>query len=141
MKLIFGFVLLITFQSFSQKSTDKNDIENVLARQTELWNHGDIPGFMDYYQKTDDLKFISKNGATNGWSATLKRYLTSYPNKDAMGKLKFDIKEVDVLSPNSAWVLGKWNLERVKFESIGGYFTLLMKKINGKWLVVRDHTS
>ena len=24
---------------------------------------------------------------------------------------------------------------------VGGYFTLLMKKVNGKWLVVRDHTS
>jgi hypothetical protein len=24
---------------------------------------------------------------------------------------------------------------------VGGYFTLLIKKIDGRWLVVRDHTS
>ncbi len=141
MKIIFVFVLLITFQSFSQKSRDQRDIENVLAHQTKLWNNGDIPGFMEYYQKAEDLKFISKNGVTNGWSATLNRYLTTYPDSDTMGKLKFDIIEIDVTSGKTAWILGKWNLERTKLENIGGYFTLLLKKINGKWLIVRDHTS
>jgi ketosteroid isomerase-like protein len=24
---------------------------------------------------------------------------------------------------------------------VGGYFTLVLKKIKGRWLIVRDHTS
>jgi ketosteroid isomerase-like protein len=58
-----------------------------------------------------------------------------------MGTLDFDIQEIDVTDGKTAWVLGKWHLTRPKVGDAGGYFTLLMKKVNGKWLVVRDHTS
>jgi hypothetical protein len=36
--------------------------------------------------------------------------------------------------------VGKWHLKRT-IGDIGGYYTLLMKKINGKWVVVSDHSS
>jgi ketosteroid isomerase-like protein len=96
---------------------------------------------MDYYAKTEDLKFIGKSGVTKGWAATLKRYQTSYPNRETMGTLSFDIQEVDVTAGQTAWVLGRWNLKRPSLGDVGGYFTLLLKKIDGRWLVVRDHTS
>jgi ketosteroid isomerase-like protein len=55
--------------------------------------------------------------------------------------LDFDIQEVDITAGKTAWVLGRWHLTRPTVGDVGGYFTLLMKKVNGKWLVVRDHTS
>jgi ketosteroid isomerase-like protein len=140
-KLIFIVLLLINFSGFAQSNKDQEDVKKVLSEQQSLWNQGKIEAFMEYYQKSEDLKFIGKNGITKGWNATLERYLKSYPNREAMGQLTFQILEVDITDGKTAWVLGKWDLQRPKLGDLGGHFTLLMKKINGKWLVLRDHTS
>ncbi len=92
--LIILFVSL-SFSGFAQK---KSEIMEVLNRQQENWNKGDIETFMQDYWKSDELKFIGKNGIVKGWQATLDRYLKSYPDRATMGQLKFDIKEVDFLS-------------------------------------------
>jgi ketosteroid isomerase-like protein len=135
------FFSLLCFTSFSQSTQDQEDVKKILSEQQSLWNQGKIEAFMEYYQKSEDLKFIGKNGITKGWNATLERYLKSYPNREAMGQLTFQILEVDITDGKTAWVLGKWDLQRPKLGNLGGHFTLLMKKINGKWLVLRDHTS
>jgi ketosteroid isomerase-like protein len=139
MKLI-AFVLM-TLPIFAQTNNDVSEIKSVLQTQEKLWNEGKIEEFMEYYSKSEDLKFIGKSGVTKGWGATLKRYQTSYPNRETMGTLSFDIQEIDVTAGQTAWVLGRWNLKRPSLGDVGGYFTLLIKKIDGRWLVVRDHTS
>lgn len=139
---LFLLLILLPFQVLlGQTSKEQKEIENVLKTQVNLWNMGDIPGFMEYYDKSEDLKFIGKNGITSGWKATLQRYLTTYPDQETMGNLSFDIMEIDITAGKTAWVLGKWQLIRPKKGDVGGYFTLLMKKIKGHWLIVRDHTS
>ncbi|MCZ2480431.1 nuclear transport factor 2 family protein [Aquirufa nivalisilvae] len=134
-------LFLISFSAIAQANSDESSIRNLLATQNKLWNQGDIPGFMAYYNHSEDLKFIGKNGITQGWDATLARYLKSYPNQEAMGQLTFDIIEVDVTASKTAWVIGKWHLARPKLGDVGGHFTLLLKKVKGKWLIFRDHTS
>lgn len=134
-------LVLISINTFAQTNTDETAIRAILATQNKLWNQGDIPGFMAYYNHSDDLKFISKTGITQGWDATLARYQKSYPNQEAMGQLSFDILEVDVTASKTAWVIGKWHLTRPKLGDVGGHFTLLLKKVKGKWLIFRDHTS
>lgn len=141
MKMFILLIFLPFHSLFSQAKTEQKKIEIVLQTQVSLWNKGDIPGFMEYYEKSEDLKFIGKNGITSGWKATLQRYLLTYPDQETMGNLSFDIKEIDVTAGKTAWILGKWQLVRPKKGDVGGYFTLLMKKIKGHWLIVRDHTS
>lgn len=128
----------MSFSGFAQK---KSEIMEVLNRQQENWNKGDIETFMQDYWKSDELKFIGKNGVVKGWNATLERYLKSYPDRVTMGQLKFDIKEIDFHSKKSAWVLGQWQLTRPEKGDVGGFFTLIFKKIDGKWVIVSDHTS
>jgi ketosteroid isomerase-like protein len=138
-KLILIIALFLNFEkAFSQTS---KEIKQILAEQQTFWNAGNIPSFMEYYWKSDSLKFIGTNGVTKGWNNTLNRYLKNYPDKATMGKLQFDIQEIDNLSSTTAWVLGKWHLDRPEKGDVGGYFTLIFKKINGRWLIVSDHTS
>jgi len=141
MKLFILLILMPICSIFSQTKTEQKEIELVLKTQENLWNKGDVSGFMEYYEKSEELKFIGKNGITSGWKATLQRYLTTYPDQETMGNLTFDIKEIDVTAGKTAWILGKWQLVRPKKGDVGGYFTILMKKIKGRWLIVRDHTS
>jgi ketosteroid isomerase-like protein len=57
-----------------------------------------------------------------------------------MGFLTFGIKKIDLLTNDTACVLGSWHLKREKDE-LKGYFTLLLKKINVAWKVIVDHSS
>lgn len=130
--------LLLTFPLTAQ---DKSDILQILKRQESRWNSGNIEAFMEDYWKSPELKFIGKNGVTKGWEATKERYLRTYPDRATMGTLSFNIQEVDFHSGQVAWVLGEWNLHRPEKGNIGGYFTLVFKKIDNRWVIVSDHTS
>jgi len=130
--------LVLTFPVIAQ---DKSAITDILKRQESHWNNGNIEAFMEDYWKSPELKFIGKNGVTKGWDATKERYLRTYPDRATMGTLSFDIQEVDFHSADVAWVLGKWNLKRPEKGDIGGYFTLVLKKIDNRWVIVSDHTS
>jgi hypothetical protein len=136
------FIFCIFYALFGFAQTNKTNVKTVLENmklQETFWNNGDIPGFMQYYWKHDSLKFIGSKGITYGWQSTLDNYLKAYPNKGAMGTLTFNIVESVALSKTSIYVIGKWHLQKEK--AVGGYFTLLWKKINNKWVIVADHTS
>jgi len=134
-------LLVVSTRFYSQ--TEKNlvpVIQKIMHEQELAWNKGDIDGFMATYWNSDSLKFIGKNGITFGWKNTLANYKKNYPDKATMGELTFSITSVEQLSENSCYVIGSWNLKRKK-DSVGGYYTLLWKKIKGKWVIVTDHTS
>ena len=133
-------LFLASFSAFAQNANDKQAILNLLEKQRGDWNKGDVEAFMQGYEKSDSLLFVGKNGPTYGWQKTLDNYKKGYPDKSAMGFLVFGIKKVDFLKPDLAFVLGSWNVKREKDE-LKGYFTLLIKKIEGEWKVVADHSS
>lgn len=95
---------------------------------------------MSGYWKNDSLMFIGKSGVVYGYDSTLARYKRTYPNRAAMGTLVFVIKQVKRLSPEYYWVLGQWTLSR-QSDKPGGHYTLLFRKIDGRWVIVADHTS
>ena len=138
-KLFFAFFLLTTSLAFAQ-SNDELSIRKILDNQTAAWNRGDIDGFMKGYWENDSLMFIGKSGVTYGWSNTLKNYKKNYPDTATMGKLAFTLIEVKELSKEYYHVTGKWFLKR-SIGDIGGHYTLLFRKINGRWVIISDHSS
>jgi hypothetical protein len=144
MKAILGYLLLcISTFSLAQKKFDQlaegNAIRAVLAQQVSDWNNFNIEGFMQGYWKSDSLLFIGAK-MTHGWDSTLVRYKKSYPTKEAMGVLRFEIIRLQFTSTDACLVTGRYFLQR-KTDSPSGVFTLLFRKKSGKWVVVYDHTS
>lgn len=45
-----------------------------------------------------------------------------------------------MLGPSSALVLGDWHL-KLDAESSDGNFTLVLRKIDGDWKIIHDHSS
>lgn len=123
-----------------QSGADEILVRQLLADQTEAWNRGDIDSFMKTYWKSDSLMFIGKNGVTYGWTNTLNNYKKNYPDTTAMGRLSFDIISVKRLSFQYFHVIGKWHLQR-SIGDLSGHYTLLLKKINGRWVIIADHSS
>lgn len=115
-------------------------IHSIMAEQELTWNRADLEGFMQPYWKSDSLKFIGKRGITYGWQSTLNNYKNNYSTPDEMGKLKFTNITTDVLNDSAAFVIGKWQLFRTA-DTLAGYYTLLWKKVDARWIIIADHSS
>ena len=132
-------LIIISFSVFSQ-TKDELEVRNVLTKQSAAWNRGDIEAFMVGYWENDSLMFIGKSGITYGYKNTLANYKKNYPDTTVMGKLTFTLIQVKQLSPEYFHVTGKYYLTRTIGDA-SGHFTLMFRKINGKWVVISDHSS
>ena len=72
------------------------EIMGVMAMQEKAWSDGDVHQFMEGYWKSENLSFVGKSGINKGWQTTLDNYIKGYPTKDAMGKLTFDVLELNI---------------------------------------------
>ena len=136
-------LFLFSLNSYSQNPISLKDslgIMSVMSLQQDAWNNGDIDSFMQGYLKSEELVFSGKSGPIYGWENTRKRYYSSYPNTQIMGKLNFTVKKIRLISLNSAYLIGEYYLKRSTEDSYG-HFTLLWKKVDDNWLIVSDHTS
>jgi hypothetical protein len=95
---------------------------------------------MQGYWKNDSLLFIGKNGPKYGYAITLANYKKGYPDTAHMGKFTSTILSVKKLSKKYYFVVGKWYLKR-SVGDVSGHYTLLIRKINGEWVIVADHSS
>ena len=137
----FAAPFLLVALSNPARADDAADIRAVLDAQAVAWNKGDLAGYMAGYWNSKDLTFVSGKDATRGWQETFDRYKKRYQAEGKeMGKLTFSDQTVEVLSPGVAIVTGKWELVLSK-ETIGGRYTLIVKKLEPGWRIVYDHTS
>ncbi len=140
MRIVLSILVIVLSLQLSAQSKDEKAIRNILATQTAAWNRGDIDQFMNGYWENDSLMFIGKSGVTYGWTNTLNNYKKGYPDTAAMGQLKFNLIQVKKLSKKYYHVTGKWFLKR-SIGDVGGHYTLLFQKINGRWVIISDHSS
>jgi len=140
-KIVTFLIISVAFTGFTQaQSKDEKAIRQLLTEQDAAWNRGDIEDFMKGYWRSDSLMFIGKSGITYGWQKTMENYKKGYPDTAAMGKLNFEYIEMKQLSENYFFVVGKWHLTRT-IGNLNGAFTLLLRKINNTWVIVKDHSS
>jgi len=118
-----------------------SEVAQAMTDQVAAWNRADLPGFMNGYWESDSLMFVGSSGLTLGHQATLDRYLKSYPDASAMGQLTFENQTWISLSATSGWLLGAWHLAKEGREDAQGMYTLLWRKVKGRWVIVADHSS
>ena len=137
--LLVVIAIALSISCLSQ-SQDEIAVRNVLSTQNAAWNRGDIDAFMIGYWENDSLMFIGKSGVTYGYKNTLANYKKNYPDTTVMGKLTFTLIHVKQLSPEYFHVTGKYHLTRTIGDA-SGHFTLVFRKIKGKWVIISDHSS
>lgn len=140
MKLLLMLFSLSAVISTAAQNKDELAIRNVLQRQVSDWNKGNIEGYMKGYWENDSLLFVGKSGPKYGYTNTFQAFKKSYPAPAAMGKLGFEIIKMKQLAADCYFVMGKWTLQQ-SVGDLGGYFTLLFKKINNQWVIITDHSS
>ena len=112
----------------------------MMLQQAKDWSNGDLEAFMEGYIKSDSLKFVGSRGITYGWQQTLDNYKRGYPTKEHTGTLTFNLLDFDQLADDLFLVIGEYHLKR----SVGdadGMFSIILKKIDGEWKIIADHSS
>lgn len=114
-------------------------IPEMLQNQCDEWNKGNLEGYMSYYWRSNELRFITEQKDLQGWDSIYSNYKRSFPNLEAVGRLSFSELKTYKLSDNLANVTGKWHIQRKKGD-IGGKFSLICRYEDKKWVIIIDHT-
>jgi beta-aspartyl-peptidase (threonine type) len=119
------------------------EILAVLRSQSAAWNRGDLEAFMDAgYWHSPELTFFSGGNVTKGYDATLAHYRKTYKAEGAqMGHLEFFQLETQPLGDGAQLARGHWKLTYGAKPSVGGLFSLVLKRLPQGWRIVHDHTS
>lgn len=141
-RLVGGFLALFVVALPLLAASPQAEIKAVLSTQVDAWNRGDIEAFMDGYVESEDILFVGKE-VKRGYQGLLERYRRDYPDKAAMGELRFSDLEVRMLGAEHATVLGRYHLTRTAAGGgdASGIFTLIFKQTGNGWKIIQDHTT
>jgi ketosteroid isomerase-like protein len=139
-RLLFCCVFILSSIILFAQMEEETAIKKLMTDQVAAWNNGSIDDFMKGYWQSDSLTFVGHGGITYGYTNTLNNYKKNYGSPDKMGKLFFSDLKLLRLSAEYYFITGKWFLKRAAGD-LGGYYTLLFRKINGQWFIINDHTS
>ncbi len=116
---------------------DKKQILNVISGMQEAWNRGDFRGYMAGF-KNPGVVFVSGGRFQEGWQGTLDHYIRDY--SASRGTLRFYDIQVEILSPDAAQLISRFELIRPQHPQYG-INTRLMRKVNGRWVIALNHVS
>lgn len=126
-------------------AAERNEIEAAIREVFEAgcaaWNRGDLDGYLASYWDSNRTLWISNGSLRRGREAIESAYRSRFSDPQQMGRLTVAELEVDVLTTRDAIAFGRWMLLADDGESSTGFFTVQLKKIEGKWLFVSDHSS
>ena len=139
--LFVAFAILGTGFLFSQSGSEEA-VRQVLHKQVEDWNRGDVKGFMSTYDDSPDTTFVGDK-VERGYAQILDRYKRLYGSPAAMGKLTFTNLSVRVLDGKYAVATGNFHLERTAAGggNADGIFSLLLRKGPTGWKIILDHSN
>lgn len=125
-----------------EAGTMTDDVKDVLTRQMEAWNRGDIDSFMTGYLKSPEISYTSAGTIVWGYEALKRRYVKVYgDDKAAMGTLSFSDLKISALGKANALCIGRWHLERKGQPVLDGVYSLILIRTKDGWKIIHDHTS
>jgi len=118
------------------------EIRQVIMKQQDAWNRGDLEAFMAGYWNSPELTFFSGARESKGWQAALDRYKKSYQGAgQQMGKLEFANLRIKMLGPEAAFVRGEFHLTMSDGKTPHGLFTLIFRRFPEGWRIVHDQSA
>ena len=123
-----------------ESKKNKVAIREVFEAGCAAWNRGDVDSYLASYWDSDKTLWVSNGTLTRGRKAIVTAYKSRFSTPQQMGKLTLTELEIDVLTTTDATVFGRWMLV-LEDKVAEGFFTVQLRKIEGIWLFVSDHSS
>jgi uncharacterized protein (TIGR02246 family) len=131
--------------SDGQRAALRSEIESMLARGAANWNRGDLAAFVDDYLPGSETTYIGSKGVLRGPAAISAAYAPRFAPGGMRDSLSFELLDVDPLASDVTNVIATWTLMRPVGgrDSVTGRgpTSLLMRRVDGRWRIVHDHSS
>lgn len=133
--------------SFSASPTDtqlteaRAEISSMMDVSARAWTRGDLNGFMDSYEPGSTITYVTPTGVVHGRDAIRARYAPRFAPGARQDSLSFENMEVDLLAPDLANVIAYYRLSRGDSTTARGPTSLVMRRRDGQWRIIHDHSS
>ncbi|HVE78396.1 MAG TPA: nuclear transport factor 2 family protein [Gemmatimonadaceae bacterium] len=117
------------------------EIASLMQRAAGDWTRGDLDAFMSDYLPGEGTTYIGGRGLLRGVDAIRAAYAPRFAPGVARDSLHFEGLEVDLLAPGVAHVLAYYVLSRGDSIAARGPTSLVMRRVDGRWRIVHDHSS
>ena len=138
--LILAFITTSLAAGAQSASKDEQAIRDVMQKETEYWNAGNIEAYVSLYAPDDSVRMLWSTGSCYGRDSILAFYKKYWP-KSRMGKLSFTEIKLERLSDQYYFNQGFFHVLMDDGKTVNGRFSGLFKKINGKWYIYTDHSG
>jgi uncharacterized protein (TIGR02246 family) len=131
--------------SVAERSKRRDEIVAMLARSATRWNRGDLDAFVEDYAPDSGTTYIGSRGILRGPAAIRAAYAPRFAPGGIRDSLSFQLVDVDPLAPDVLNVIATYILAR----RVGGRdsitargpTSLVMRRVDGRWRIVHDHSS
>jgi len=113
----------------------------MMSRSAAAWNRGDLDAFVRDYADDLGTTYIGSRGIVRGRAAIREVYAPRFAPGAARDSLHFERVEVDLLAPDLANTIAWYVLVRGDSVTAKGPTSLVMRRVNGAWKIVHDHSS
>jgi beta-aspartyl-peptidase (threonine type) len=129
----------------SERAAVRDQIAAMLVRSAANWNRGDLDAFVDDYLPGDTTTFVGGRGILRGTPPIRAAYAPRFAPGGVRDSLSFVLLDVDPLAPDVVNVIARYVLARHvsgrDSVTATGPTSLVMRRVEGRWRIVHDHSS
>ncbi len=122
-------------------ATVRDEIAATLAHGARAWNAGNLDDFLSDYLPSGSTSFVTNRGVLHGLDAIRGVYAARFAAGAQRDSLHFENLEVDLLTPDVVNAIAFYVLMRRDSVTSRGPTSLLMRRVDGRWRIVHDHSS
>jgi uncharacterized protein (TIGR02246 family) len=131
--------------STAERASIRDQIAAMLVRSAANWNRGDLDAFVADYLSGDTTTYVGGRGILRGTPPIRAAYAPRFAPGGVRDSLSFVLLDVDPLAPDVVNVIARYVLARhvVGRDSVTatGPTSLVMRRVEGRWRIVHDHSS
>lgn len=129
----------------AERSRRHDEIVAMLSHAAANWNRGDLDAFVSDYLPGDETTYIGSHGVLRGPAAIREAYAPRFAPGAVRDSLSFELIDVDPLAPDALNAIATYTLTRRAGtrDSVTstGPTSLVMRRVDGRWRIVHDHSS
>jgi uncharacterized protein (TIGR02246 family) len=119
----------------------RREIFAVLDHGAGAWDAGNLDEFISDYLPDSGTTFITSTRVLHGVDAIRAVYAARFSPGAQRDSLHFQDVEVDLLAPDVVNTIAWYVLTRGDSIVARGPTSLVMRRVNGRWRIVHDHSS
>ena len=125
----------------TEMSEARSEISAMMQKSARDWTRGNLDGFMDSYESGSGVTYVTPTGVVHGRDAIRARYAPRFAAGARHDSLSFEDLEIDLVAPDVANVIAYYRLSRGDSTVAHGPTSLVMRRRDGEWRIVHDHSS